>query len=90
MAPDNGIIITNVAKRPWSVEFHPACEAWAESLAQADAEAVLAAIRVLRDEGPNLGRPLVDRIEGSRHPNMKEFAARVDGRREVRVLVRLR
>jgi hypothetical protein len=26
-----------VAKRPWSVEFHPAREAWAESLAQADA-----------------------------------------------------
>ncbi|MGH2738968.1 MAG: hypothetical protein ACRDH6_00565 [Actinomycetota bacterium] len=25
-----------------------------------DAEALLAAIRVLRDEGPNLGRPLVD------------------------------
>jgi hypothetical protein len=33
---------------------------------------VRAVIRVLRDEGPNLGRPLVDRIEGSRHRNVKE------------------
>jgi hypothetical protein len=75
-----------VAKRPWSVEFHPACEAWADGLAQADAEALLAAIRVLRDEGPNLGRPLVDRIEGSRHTNMKELRPGSTGRTEVRVL----
>jgi hypothetical protein len=72
--------------RPWSVEFHPACEAWADGLAQADAEALLAAIRVLRDEGPNLGRPLVDRIEGSRHTNMKELRPGSTGRTEVRVL----
>jgi hypothetical protein len=70
--------------RPWSVEFHPACEAWADGLAQADAEALLAAIRVLRDEGPNLGRPLVDRIEGSRHTNMKELRPGSTGRTEVR------
>jgi hypothetical protein len=75
-----------VAKRPWPVEFHPGCEAWAEGLAQADAEALLAAIRVLRDEGPNLGRPLVDRIEGSRHANMKELRPGSAGRTEVRVL----
>jgi hypothetical protein len=75
-----------VAKRPSSVEFHPACEAWADGLAQSDAEALLAAIRVLRDEGPNLGRPLVDRIEGSRHPNMKELRPGSTGRTEVRVL----
>ena len=38
----------------WNVEFHPACEEWADQLDQGDAEALLAAIRVLRDEGPNL------------------------------------
>ena len=75
-----------MAKRPWAVEFHPACEAWAGGLAQTDAEALLAAVRVLRDEGPNLGRPLVDRIEGSRHANMKELRPGSTGRTEVRVL----
>lgn len=75
-----------MAKGSWEVEFHPACEAWADDLPQADAEALLAAIRVLSAEGPNLGRPLVDRIEGSRHANMKELRPGSTGRTEVRVL----
>lgn len=47
---------------------------------------VLAAIRVLRDEGPSLGRPLVDRVKGSRHANMKELRPGSTGRTEIRVL----
>jgi hypothetical protein len=70
----------------WSVEFHPKCEIWAGELEQADAEALLAAIRVLRDEGPALGRPLADTVEASRHPNMKELRPGSTGRTEVRVL----
>jgi hypothetical protein len=59
---------------------------WANELEQADKEALLAAIRVLRDEGPSLGRPLVDTIKGSRHPNMKELRPGSTGRTEIRVL----
>lgn len=70
----------------WSVEFHPACERWADGLDQADAEALLAAVRVLRDQGPTLGRPLVDTVTGSRHSNMKELRPGSTGRSEVRVL----
>ena len=70
----------------WPVEFHPACEAWAGSLVQADAEALLAAIRGLRDAGPTLGRPLVDAVVSSRHSNMKELRPGSTGRTEVRVL----
>jgi hypothetical protein len=70
----------------WSVDFHPACEAWAEGLGQSDAEALLAAVRVLRDVGPGLGRPLVDTIKGSRHANMKELRPGSTGRTEIRVL----
>ncbi|MGQ0569130.1 MAG: type II toxin-antitoxin system RelE/ParE family toxin [Armatimonadota bacterium] len=55
-------------------------------LTQADAEALLAAIRILRDEGPNLGRPIVDRVQGSRHANMKELRPGSTGRTEIRVL----
>jgi hypothetical protein len=68
------------------VDFHPRCEAWADDLELSDQEALLAAIRILRDEGPNLGRPLVDRIQGSRHRNMKELRPGSTGRTEVRVL----
>ena len=70
----------------WSVEFHPACEAWADRLGQRDKEALLAAINVLRDRGPALGRPLVDTVEGSRHANMKELRPGSTGRSEIRVL----
>jgi hypothetical protein len=80
---DNSIII-GVAG--WSVEFHPACEVWAEALEQPDAEALVAAIRVLRDVGPTLGRPLVDTIKGSRHANMKELRPGSTGRTEIRVM----
>ena len=71
---------------PWSVDFHPQCEVWADGLEPTDQEALLAAIRVLRDEGPTLGRPLVDSVKGSRHQNMKELRPGSTGRTEVRVL----
>ncbi|HLN17889.1 MAG TPA: type II toxin-antitoxin system RelE/ParE family toxin [Acidimicrobiales bacterium] len=70
----------------WEVVFHRAFEAWADRLSQADAEALLAAITVLRDRGPSLGRPLVDTVVGSRHPNIKELRPGSTGRTEIRVL----
>jgi hypothetical protein len=45
-----------------------------------------AAVRVLHEEGPALGRPLVDRIHGARHHNMKELRPGSTGRSEVRAL----
>jgi hypothetical protein len=71
---------------PWEVEFHPGCEAWADQLDAADAECLLAAINVLRDQGPTLGRPLTDTIKGSRYKNMKELRPGSTGRTEMRVL----
>ena len=72
--------------REWSVDLYPDCEAWAESLGDGDARALLAAIRILRDQGPMLGRPLVDTVVGSRHANMKELRPGSTGRTEIRVL----
>lgn len=72
--------------REWVVELQAICEAWAESLPPADQEALLAAIRVLRDIGPTLGRPLVDTVVGSRHANMKELRPGSTGRTEIRLL----
>jgi hypothetical protein len=69
-----------------SVEFHEDCESWVDGLSQGDKEALLAAIYVLRDEGPMLGRPLVDTLKASRHPNLKELRPGSTGRTEIRVL----
>jgi len=73
-------------RQTWEVEFHPACEAWADNLPQEDKEALLASKRVLASEGPTLGRPLVDTIVSSRHANMKELQPGSTGRTEIRVL----
>ena len=75
-----------MARTVWVVEFHPLCETWADALEASDAEALLAAIRVLRDIGPTLGRPLVETVAGSRHWNMKELRPGSTGRSEIRVL----
>jgi len=47
---------------------------------------VAQAIDQLLDEGPRLGRPLVDRISGSRLHNLKELRPGSSGRTEVRIL----
>ena len=44
------------------------------------------AIDQLLDQGPQLGRPLVDRITGSRLHNLKELRPGSGGRSEVRIL----
>jgi hypothetical protein len=44
------------------------------------------AIEQLAAVGPALGRPLVDRVHGSRHHNMKELRPPSSGRTEVRLL----
>ena len=45
---------------------------WLLSLEPTDRAAITAAIDLLEQYGPNLGRPVVDSIKGARHHNMKE------------------
>ena len=52
----------------------------------ATAELVAAAIDLLEADGPTLGRPLVDRIEGSSIRNLKELRPGSQGRSEIRIL----
>jgi len=47
---------------------------------------VAQAIDQLLDEGPGLGRPLAERIAGSRLHNLKELRPGSSGRSEVRIL----
>lgn len=43
-------------------------------------------MEVLQGHSPQLGRPLVDTVIGSRHQNMKELRPGSSGRSELRVL----
>lgn len=69
----------------WSVEVE-LIEGWLDSLDEDSWEQVMAAIGVLRETGPQLGRPLVDTVTTSRHKNMKELRPGSSGRSELRVL----
>ncbi|MQY10310.1 putative toxin HigB2 [Streptomyces sp. RB5] len=73
----------------WEINLHPAVELWLLKLADEDpasADLVEAAIDVLAESGPTLGRPLVDCIHGSRIHNLKELRPASAGHTEVRIL----
>jgi hypothetical protein len=57
----------------WDVFFTKTAEEWVLALHDDDYEAIMAAIELLEERGPTLGRPAVDRLTGSRHHNMKEL-----------------
>ena len=57
----------------WIVLFHDAFDAEFSSLKEDLQDELLAHARLLVEFGPNLGRPTVDTLKGSRHTNMKEL-----------------
>lgn len=69
----------------WSVELDLVRD-WLVSLDQRSYEQVMAAIELLAEHGPQLGRPIVDTVAASRHRNMKELRPGSSGRSELRVL----
>lgn len=69
----------------WEVDVE-LIEDWLDETDPDTFDQVLAAIRLLADHGPGLGRPLVDSIAESRHKNMKELRPGSAGRSEVRIL----
>lgn len=70
----------------WDVRLLHAVETWLLALDDDSYDQVAAAIDKLESDGPTLGRPLVDRIAGSRHHNMKELRPGSAGGSEVRIL----
>jgi hypothetical protein len=73
----------------WDIILLDEVEAWFLELCKEDpdcATLVEAAIDALEREGPNLGRPLVDRVKGSAYHNMKELRPGSTGSSEVRIL----
>jgi hypothetical protein len=73
----------------WSVKVTEEYAAWFTALIKEDlasAVQVAQAVAALREEGPALGRPLVDRIQGSKVHHLKELRPGSAGRSEIRVL----
>jgi hypothetical protein len=57
----------------WTVLFHDAFDAEFEAMVEELQDELLAHAKLLSEFGPDLGRPTVDTLKGSRHPNMKEL-----------------
>jgi hypothetical protein len=73
----------------WTVILLDEVESWFMELVESDpetADLVAAAIDLLEQEGPTLGRPAVDRIKGSKLHNLKELRPGSRGQTEVRML----
>ncbi|MHB8644607.1 MAG: type II toxin-antitoxin system RelE/ParE family toxin [Thermomicrobiales bacterium] len=60
----------------WGVDSTEEYNVWFAGLTNDEQERIVAAVRILREDGPALGRPLVDHIKMSRHANMKELRVR--------------
>ena len=69
----------------WSVEVE-LIAAWVGTLDEDSRAQVFAALRVLEEMGPALGRPLVDTVRASRHKNLKELRPGSSGKTEIRLL----
>jgi hypothetical protein len=57
----------------WVVEFHDDFEPEFLAFEQPIQDALLAVARLLSDDGPQLGRPYVDTLKGSKYVNMMEL-----------------
>lgn len=59
----------------WEVEYTDEFGDWYQRLDDQDQDALIARVELLEQLGPALGRPTVDNVHQSRHPNMKELRA---------------
>jgi len=74
---------------PWRLEMAGEVREWLLHLRKDDRETarlVGSAIQALVEEGPNLGRPLVDKIKGGTLHHLKKLRPGSTGSSEVRIL----
>jgi len=63
----------------WEIEYTDEFGAWWASLTEGEQDSLVASIGLLEELGPQLGRPHVDHIKGSKHANMKELRTQTGG-----------
>ncbi|WP_022803283.1 type II toxin-antitoxin system RelE/ParE family toxin [Deinococcus ficus] len=71
---------------PWTVILLSEVSEWFDGLDSATAVQVAAALDLLEERGPALGRPLVDTLQGSELPNLKELRPGSVAGTEIRIL----
>ncbi len=59
----------------WATERTREFEEWWETLTELEQNQVLSSLLLVEESGPATGRPAVDTVSGSRHPNLKELRA---------------
>ena len=64
----------------WTVITTDVFNEWLEQQDESTQEKVLAALVVLQQQGPSLGRPLVDTVYDSKFTNMKELRVQHRGK----------
>jgi hypothetical protein len=69
----------------WEIEASDEFIAWYDGLARDERKAIARNVEVLEQEGPELGRPQVDTLKGSKIPNLKELRVQHEGR-PIRIL----
>lgn len=62
----------------WGVEFHPDYAHEVLEVSDSVRREIYSLVGLLRRVGPQLGRPQVDTLNGSKHSNMKELRFRAD------------
>ena len=62
----------------WEIKRTEELAKWTKTLNDDAREAILKNIIILKEIGPNLGRPYVDTLKQSRHKNMKEFIDKIN------------
>jgi hypothetical protein len=65
-------------EKQWAVEFHPDFASEVLRFSEAVRLEIYSSVGLLREMGPQLGRPHVDTLNGSKHSNMKELRFRAD------------
>ncbi len=69
----------------WNVEY-AYIEEWLDSLDNRTVAMIFAALERLQDEGPNLGRPLVDTLTNTQVKNLKELRPASPKGSEIRII----
>lgn len=69
----------------WEIEASDEFVDWYRNLDEEETESVNSSVEVLQWSGPDLGRPQVDTLKGSKIPNLKELRIQHQGR-PIRIL----
>jgi hypothetical protein len=63
----------------WTIIFHPAFRDWLYEQPEDVQDSILVSLGLLKQEGPQLSRPYVGTLKGSRYPNLKELRVQHSG-----------